>query len=66
MSGHDPLCPESEPDPGDTVRQHGCLCYLIGKVRADERDKAHRAGYLEGYRDHRMERSARFQRTSDE
>ena len=37
MTDHDPLCPESEPDPGDTARQHGCLCYLIGKVRADER-----------------------------
>lgn len=39
MTDHDPLCPESEPDPGDTVRQHGCLCYLIERTRADERER---------------------------
>ena len=26
-----------EPEPGDTVRQSSCLCYLIAKVRTDER-----------------------------
>ncbi len=35
MTGHDPRCPESQPDPGDTARQSGCLCLLIAAVRVD-------------------------------
>lgn len=34
---HDPLCPMREPEPGDTVRQSSCMCYLIARVRDDQR-----------------------------